>query len=99
MGRVSAAVEVVMGTPQALSIALGALLVTVFGFHVIFAIMATVTMLAVAYLLVSLRSHLSQTLAVPDAEIRAEASPDVAPPATVSAASIVVTDLPTSGMA
>jgi MFS family permease len=97
MGRVSAAVEVVMGTPQAVSIALGALLVTIFGFHVIFAIMATVTVLAVGYLLVSLRGRLSRTAS--GAAIPAESSPDVAPPATVSAAPIGVTDLPTSGMA
>jgi MFS family permease len=97
MGRVSAAVEVVMGTPQALSIALGALLVTIFGFHVIFAIMATFTALAVGYLLVSLRGHLGSTAS--GAAIPAESSPDVAPPATVSVAQIGVTDLPTSGMA
>jgi MFS family permease len=75
MGRVSAAVEVVMGTPQAVSIALGALLVTIFGFHVIFAIMATVTVLAVGYLLVSLRGRLSSA-AVP-ATLPAERGPDV----------------------
>jgi MFS family permease len=97
MGRVSAAVEVVMGTPQALSIALGALLVTIFGFHVIFAIMAIVTALAVGYLLVSLRGHLNRTAS--GAAIPAESGPDVAPPATVSAVPIGVTDLPTSGMA
>jgi predicted MFS family arabinose efflux permease len=72
MGRVSAAVEVVMGTPQAVSIALGALLVTIFGFHVIFAIMATVTVLAVGYLLVSLRGHLRRTASHPDTAIPAE---------------------------
>ena len=58
MGRVSAAVETVMGTPQAVSLAIGALLVTVLDFHVIFAIMAGFTGSAVAYLLISLRGRL-----------------------------------------
>lgn len=67
MGRVSAAVEVVMGTPQAVSIAVGALLVTLLDFHVIFAIMAAVTALSVAYLLTSLRGHLGPPAPVQDA--------------------------------
>jgi MFS family permease len=58
MGRVSAAVETVMGAPQAVSLALGALLVTVLDFHSIFAIMAGFTGAAVVYLLVSLRGRL-----------------------------------------
>jgi MFS family permease len=73
MGRVSAAVEVVMGTPQAVSIAVGALLVTLLDFHVIFAIMAAVTALSVAYLLTSLRGHLSRPRPVPDAAIEDDA--------------------------
>ena len=55
MGRVSAAVETVMGAPQAVSLALGALLVTLLDYHVIFAIMAAFTGAAVVYLLISLR--------------------------------------------
>ena len=58
MGRVSAAVETVMGAPQAVSLAIGALLVTLLDFHVIFAIMAGFTGAAVVYLLVSLRGTL-----------------------------------------
>ena len=58
MGRVSAAVETVMGAPQAISLALGALLVTVLDYHVIFAIMAISTGAAVLYLLISLRGQL-----------------------------------------
>ena len=58
MGRVSAAVETVMGTPQAVSLAIGALLVTVLDFHVIFAIMAGFTCASVIYLLISLRGRL-----------------------------------------
>ena len=58
MGRVSAAVETVMGAPQAVSLALGALLVTLLDYHVIFAIMAAFTGAAVVYLLISLHGNL-----------------------------------------
>jgi MFS family permease len=58
MGRVSAAVETVMGTPQAVSLAVGALLVTLLDYHVIFAIMAAFTGVALGYLLISLRGQL-----------------------------------------
>jgi len=58
MGRVSAAVETVMGAPQALSLAVGALLVTLLDYHVIFAIMAAFTGSAVVYLLICLRGKL-----------------------------------------
>jgi MFS family permease len=81
MGRVSAAVEVVMGTPQAVSIAVGALLVTIFGFHVIFAIMAAVTALAVVYLVISLRGHLGRRAPLPDAAATDGVPVDVGPAA------------------
>ena len=58
MGRVSAAVETVMGTPQAISLAVGALLVTVLDVHVIFGIMAAFTGVSTLYLLISLRGRL-----------------------------------------
>jgi len=58
MGRASAAVETIMGAPQAISLAVGALLVTLLDYHVIFAIMAAFTGAAVVYLLVSLRGRL-----------------------------------------
>jgi MFS family permease len=58
MGRVSAAVETVMGAPQAVSLAVGALLVTLLDYHLIFAIMAVFTGAGVFYLLVSLRGLL-----------------------------------------
>jgi len=58
MGRVSAAVETIMGVPQALSLALGALLVTMLDYHIIFGIMAAFTGAAVLYLLVALRGRL-----------------------------------------
>ncbi len=54
MGRVSAATEVVLGTPQAISLAGGALLVTLLDYHVIYGVMALVTAAAAAYLLVVL---------------------------------------------
>jgi MFS family permease len=60
MGRVSAAVETVMGAPQAISLAVGALLVTLLDYHVIFAIMSAFTGAAVVYLLISLRGKLSR---------------------------------------
>jgi MFS family permease len=50
MGRVSTTMEVLLGTPQALSLAVGAALVTVLDYHLIFAIMAAVTGLGAAYL-------------------------------------------------
>jgi predicted MFS family arabinose efflux permease len=58
MGRASAAVETIMGAPQAISLAVGALLVTLLDYHVIFAIMAAFTGAAGVYLLVSLRGRL-----------------------------------------
>lgn len=55
MGRVSAAVETLLGAPQAISIAVGAGLVTLLDFHLIFGIVGVVTAVGAAYLLVSLR--------------------------------------------
>ncbi len=98
MGRVSTAVEVVMGTPQALSIALGALLVTLLDFHLIFAIMAVVTAASVAYLLTSLRGHLGRPASVPDAATPNDLDADDVLPAPSAPVPVGVTDLPTSGM-
>lgn len=50
MGRVSTAMEVLLGTPQAISLALGAALVSVMGWREIWAIMAFGTLVAAAYL-------------------------------------------------
>jgi MFS family permease len=58
MGRASAAVETIMGAPQALSLAIGALLVTLLDYHLIFAIMAAFTGASGCYLLVCLRGEL-----------------------------------------
>jgi MFS family permease len=58
MGRVSTANDVVLGTPQTVSIAVGALLVSLLDYRLIFAIMAAVTAAAAAYLAIALRSSL-----------------------------------------
>jgi len=56
MGRVSAAVETLLGAPQAVSIAVGAGLVTLIDFHLIFGIVGAVTAVGSAYLVVVLRA-------------------------------------------
>jgi hypothetical protein len=58
MGRVSTAAEVVMGSPQAISLALGAMLVSLISYHLIFLVMAIVITAAVAYLALMLRGQL-----------------------------------------
>jgi MFS family permease len=55
MGRVSAATDVLLGTPQSGSIALGALLVTFLSFRSIFWITAAVMFAAACYLVWALR--------------------------------------------
>jgi MFS family permease len=55
MGRVSTASDVVLGMPQALSIALGALLVNLISYRSIYWICAVVLLLAAGYLVVALR--------------------------------------------
>jgi MFS family permease len=59
MGRVSTAVEVVMATPQAISLALGSLLVVVLSYRQIFVLMACVTALAAAYIATLLRDQIA----------------------------------------
>ena len=54
MGRVSTAAELVLGGPQTLSIAVGAVLVTVLDYRLIFTVMAAVTLLSAAYLAATL---------------------------------------------
>ena len=68
MGRVSAAVEVVMTTPQAISLAVGAALVVVLGYRQIFVIMGVVTALAAAYIAVALRDQITRDVRRPGAE-------------------------------
>ncbi|MGZ4436348.1 MAG: MFS transporter [Nocardioidaceae bacterium] len=64
MGRVSTTTEVLVTTPQAISIATGALLVTLVDWRLIFAAMAVGTLVAAGYLLVALRGRLSPPTAV-----------------------------------
>jgi MFS family permease len=58
MGRVSTAAEVVLATPQAISLAIGSLLVVLLDWRVIFAMMGVVTALSAVYLAVMLRDQL-----------------------------------------
>jgi MFS family permease len=64
MGRVSTTTEVLATTPQAVSIATGALLVTLLDYRVIFAIMTAGTLVAAGYLLVALRGRMSSAALV-----------------------------------
>jgi MFS family permease len=58
MGRVSTTVEVFTTTPQAISIATGALLVTLLDYRVIFSAMVLGTLVGAGYLLVALRGRM-----------------------------------------
>lgn len=58
MGRVSATTETLLGTPQALSLAVGAALVVLVDFRVIFAVVAAFCLLGVVYLQATLRGLL-----------------------------------------
>lgn len=58
MGRVSTATEVLITTPQALSIAVGALLVTLVDYRLIFTLMSAGTAVAAVYLLTMLHGRL-----------------------------------------
>ncbi|MDX6360802.1 MAG: hypothetical protein QOH37_3856 [Nocardioidaceae bacterium] len=69
MGRVSAAIEVVMGAPQAASLALGSLLVVVLSYRQIFVIMGAVTLLAAAYIAVLLRHQIADDVRRPPGEV------------------------------
>ena len=61
MGRVSTASEIILGTPQALSIAVGAVLVSHIGYRDIYWICATVIVASAAYLCIALRTNLAAT--------------------------------------
>lgn len=74
MGRASAAVETVMGVPQALSLAVGALLVSLVSYHLIFGVMAAVTAAGAIYLVRVLgRDVFRPPAAVDGAAVPAEA--------------------------
>ncbi|HEU4567645.1 MAG TPA: MFS transporter, partial [Marmoricola sp.] len=78
MGRVSAAVETLLGAPQAISIAVGAGLVALIDFHLIFGIVGAVTAIGAGYLVVALRAEMGH--AVPALDEAAEAPPEPAGP-------------------
>lgn len=63
MGRVSTAVEVVMGLPQAASLAVGSLLVAVLDYRVIFAIIGVVIAAGAIYVAATLRDQLGHQVA------------------------------------
>jgi MFS family permease len=86
MGRVSAAVEMVMATPQAVSLALGSLLVVLLSYRQIFWIMGAVTLLAAAYITALLRRQIADDVrrpvaAGPQAAAPEGSAPPVADPA------------------
>ena len=58
IGRVSTAVEVLLSTPQAISLALGSLLVSLLSYRQIFAIIATVILLGALQIVLTLRDKL-----------------------------------------
>ncbi len=64
MGRVSTATEVLITTPQALSIALGALLVSLLDYRLIFTLMSAGSAVAAVYLFSTTRRHLAVRPAV-----------------------------------
>ena len=80
MGRVSTATEVLITTPQALSIAVGALLVTLLDYRLIFAVMCAGTAAAAVYLLTALRGRL-----VPEQGAGGAAAPNIPPNAVPGA--------------
>jgi MFS family permease len=86
MGRVSTAVEVVMATPQAISLALGSLLVVLLSYRQIFAVMAVVTMLAAAYMALTLRRQIAD-------DVRRPPAADLEPVATEAPALLPTTPL------
>ncbi len=58
MGRTSMAVEVLLGTPQAMSLAAGAALVTVVSWRVLYAVIAAVTLAGAAHIAFWLRTDI-----------------------------------------
>jgi len=65
MGRVSTAEEVLMAGPQAISLAVGSLLVVVLSYRQIFLLIAGVTALSAAYILVTLRGQIADDVRRP----------------------------------
>jgi MFS family permease len=90
MGRVSTAIEVVFAMPQAISLALGSLLVALLSYRQIFVIIAAVTAVAAVYIVVVLRDQIALDLRRPSATRTTEA------PEGVVGAAIEGATLPTS---
>jgi MFS family permease len=90
MGRVSAAADVVLGTPQAISIAMGALLVSVISYRAMYWIIAAVIAVAALYLMGALARQREVVAALGEddqatAELGTTAVPDsVVTPTTVT---------------
>ncbi len=78
MGRVSMALEVLMGTPQAISLAVGALLVALISYRAIFLVIALVTALGAAYTAGLLWREIAADIT--DAPARAQATADLSAP-------------------
>ncbi|MBB5978703.1 MFS transporter [Kribbella solani] len=66
IGRVSTAVDVLVSTPQAISLALGSLLVGLLSYRQIFAIIATVILLGVLQIVLTLRTQIRADLTTGD---------------------------------
>ncbi len=69
MGRVSAAIEVVFAVPQAISLALGSLLVVLLSYRQIFVIIAAVTAVAAVYITAFLRDQIAEDVRRPGADV------------------------------
>jgi MFS family permease len=65
MGRVSTAIEVVFAVPQAISLALGSLLVVLLTYRQIFVIIAAVTAVAAVYIAAFLRDQIAEDVRRP----------------------------------
>jgi MFS family permease len=79
MGRVSVAAEVVMSVPSAVSLALGALLVTVVDWRIIFVVVGVVTLAGAAHVAWWLRDVLRDRAAADVAGAAAEPAPGPEP--------------------
>jgi MFS family permease len=77
MGRVSTATDVVLGTPQSLSIAVGAVLVTTLGYRSIYWISAAVIVAAAGYLRLALRGTAPDALSMTGRGDRGELEEDL----------------------
>ena len=85
MGRVSASVEVLVTTPQAVSIGVGALLVSVLDYRTIFTLMCAGTLVSAAYLATALRRQLGTPVVAEVPTIPGSVLPEplgVTPPAS-----------------